>query len=95
MLVFHDISLWPGTSLTRNTSVFSFVSTKLVHVKRKDALYLVELDQNDLGERKEERQKGPRGRQRSKTLIVWEAYEAKMVQQVKRLKSTPLGIWSG
>ena len=49
------------------------------------------LELTDLGEREEERQGGLRGRQKSKTLIFWEAFEAKMVQQIKLIKENSPG----
>ena len=47
--------------------------------------------QLDFGERKEERMRRERDTQMSKTLIVWEAYEAKMVQQVKMVEENSPG----
>ena len=49
------------------------------------------LDLIDLGEKEEERQRGPRGKQKSKMLIVWEAYEAKMVHQIKLIEENSPG----
>ena len=63
------ISYWPGASLIRNTFVLSRVSAKLVCAKRKYDCVVASrgegLDLIDLGEGEDERQVGPRGRQKS------------------------------